>query len=285
MDEKMEGSLYHYTDLNTFSKIVSSGCLKFRSSRYDEIDKSKAKDECWLKKNEEQILRHICQTEGKKYEETMSFVPYVICFCKNGVIKKMWQQYGDNNKGIVFKLNSKIIHEFALSVKPEQSRNPDIILPCEYITQEEAEDTEAICKKLKDLYNRRTNITINDYTGDYTESIACLKQSEYNHENEVRYLITNYCYESSNYNDWENDNDNFIKTYEDLTQVIEEEGKSFIYRKFPKESLAGILLGHQTSIEDYNMVKETLQNNGFNLNNIEIRKITERELLTKKKQV
>ena len=264
--------IYHHTIFDVLKKIVQKEGLKFRASRYsnygDEYD--------WIKDKTDCVIQEILSISSQDYKNNvMGYAPYLICFCKENLSKKMWYDYADKNEGIQLGLDKSLCIETSLPDK-----DPAAFIECIYMAEDEVKDKEMLKSAIDELYSHyRVRSKIQD---DLQVCISFIKQKMYEFEREYRYMIPHYHELSISQNrkgdiistEGEDFNDKEFNGYG--IEIIGD--KIYCYQAFPKEALKSITLGYKTTDEQLEDVRKHLKKCGYNLEQISIRKVEEDEL-------
>ena len=264
--------MYHHTSFDVLKRIVNKEGLKFRASRFSNYG-----DEYnWIKGKADCAIQEMLNISSQDYEDNvMGYTPYLICFCKENLSKKMWNDYADKNEGIQLGLDKSLCIETSLPDK-----DPAAFIECIYMTEDEVNDEEMLKSAIDDLYNHyRVRSKIQD---DLQVCISFIKQKMYEFEREYRYMIPHYHTLSMSQNE---KGDIIYIEREDLKDKkfngygIEIIGdKKYCYQVFPKEALKSITLGYKTTDKQLEDVRKHLKECGYNFGQISIRKVEEDEL-------
>lgn len=270
-EEKM-GQIYHHTTFDVLKKIVQKEGLEFRASRYsnygDEYD--------WIKEKADCVVQEICKEKNIDYEKnSMEYVHYIICFCKEHLLKRMWDRYAGYGEGIQIGIDISICYNKSLS-----DENPDTFNECVYMTDEEVSDMERLKTVIQEI-DERSLVETDKKQDDWQINVSFIKQKKYEYEKEYRYMIPYYyasIFSLDNNNLKEDKSVDFDSKIFNRDDIRIDEDKRYCYLSFPKEALKSIILGYKTTDEQLKEVRKYLEDCGYNLGQISIRKVEEAEL-------
>lgn len=266
LKERME-SIYHHTSFNALKSIVTDTGLNFRASKYSNYTNGEYE---WIKDKANVAIQEMCEELGEPFDsDPMEFNPYIICFCKENLSRKMWLNYADRGNGVQIGINKDIVSNSSL-----KERNPDVFVPCVYMAKEESEDKVCVKAAIKHIYDE-CKFESDNYQDDLSVSASCLKQEEFEYEKEYRYMIPKY--------------DHTIISKDEKGEVLEQEIenlenveidgiKKYTYQLFPKEALVSVVLGYSTTDEQLEEVRRYLDDCGYDLGKIRPGRVEEKEL-------
>ena len=238
--------IYHYTDTETFFKILHSEKLEMKASHYSIYGDN---DYAWSKEQVEPFIEELCKEKSIEYDNELFFDPYVISFSKF-LSEAMWRMKGHYHKGIAIEFHENIIHKFAL-----RDINPYVFMECGY--------QKDIINWLRCSYEECYPCpTINDYQDDLMLISACYINQKYKDQKEYRFLEPYRCTEYFCYAPNCEDNCKFSNDEIDSTE-------HFI--AFPKEALAGVIVGYHNSKEIVERMQRALKYKAFDLSKVNIR--------------
>lgn len=195
-------------------------------------------------------IKELCNENSTvEYYEELFFDPFIISFSKM-LSEDMWKMKGRNHRGIAIEFHKDVIHKFSL-----RDRNPYVFMECGY--------DKDIKQWLKRSYEENYPCpTVNDYQDDLMLISACYINPAYKKQNEYRFLepyrrIEHCCYDPFS-------EDNCKCSIDDIDYK-----EHFI--SFPKEALAGVIIGHKNSDDVVGHMQRALKYKGYDLSNINIR--------------
>ena len=258
--------LHHYTDAGAVNGILSQEGLKFRATRFSNLNDSM--EFRWIDEKISPDKEKLSQQFGLTYDPDSHVYPYVICFCDLDDDLLMWKLYGKGCRGFMLTLDYDIIAEFAKNPYGD-GNNPDVLQGVAYAD-------EADWLKKFDTANRMYRQSNGgDHSGDLDEVAALIKREIYSHENETRYMRA--LHDTVKF---EGGNGTIKEMYdgEDL-QDLKFRGKDdgivpYLEIVFPKDALKKITIGSDLNFEvQRSALQLLLAQNGYNGVEIEQSKV------------
>ena len=238
--------VYHYTKLKYLQDIIKpDGCIWLaRYYKYFSL-----KDYEWIRNEAHPIIEEICKERKWWYDPNFPmYKPYIISFCKSIDSQYMWKYFGDNGKGINIVVDEIVLEENATL----QSKTPALLIPCEYINPKWTKNK--LKEKILKIAESKTVAELQDDDRLLYSAIGILNNS-YWKQKEIRYVTIENRVSSIN---WENSNVKVVP----FVLPRNEWGK---FIPFPKELIKGIILGRETTEEQFKDVTNYLIKSGYKI--------------------
>ena len=215
-------------------------------------------------------VKEICQEQkGTFDDDSMSFNPYIICFCKEGLSEKMWSNYAEENRGIQISVDADMLLKHSMS-----DHNPDVFVKCAYITEEESENNACVKSAINHIYAEYK--IESDFQDDLQVCASCIKQKKFEYEKEYRYMIPHY-------NEFhvsldKNGKAVFSEENENNKNIEVNGNQKYCHKYFPKEALVNVKLGYFTTDEQQEKVRQYLIDSGYDIGRICVEKVKKENL-------
>lgn len=261
-------TLYHHTSFDAFESIVTHNGLNFRASRYSNYTNGEYE---WIKDKAYTAVKEMCREHRASFDnDPLGFNPYIICFCEEGLSKKMWDSYVNEGYGIQIGVDADELLNKSL---PDQ--NPDVFVKCTYISEEESEDNTCLKRAINQIYDGYK--AESDFQDDLLLCASCIKQKEFEYEKEYRYMIP--CYNEIHASLDKNGEVVFSEEMENNQNVEANGDRKYRYKSFPKETLVSVRLGYSMTDEQLEKVRQYLINSGYDIERICIGRVEKKLLL------
>lgn len=239
--------LYHYTSLQNLNNIVKPNSLIWRARYYKYFNK---KDYEWIRNDAQPIVQEICNEHNWQFDPDFQvYRPYIISFCKSHNSKYMWKYFGDDGHGINLVINEDILRKEATLL----SKIPSLIVPCEYIKTRWTRS--GLKKRILAIAESKSLQDCQDDDKMLFATVGLLK-NHYWPQKEIRYVTIEQKIAEIDYKD----GGAVVTPYE----VPENKYDKFI--PFPKELLNGVILGKETSQQDFDNASYYLISCGYSPN-------------------
>ncbi len=249
----MNDLIYHYTSIEGLLGVVQKERINLWATRYNFLNDPL--EYVFAKQNVEPLLSKLSIKENKRFDPEMHMYPYIVSFCEVDDNLNMWRLYGNNGYGFVLGFERSTLEEMAL-----QEANT-----LQIVSYTNTANIENIIIATRDTYYKTKE---SDNIIDYYDICSLIKREDYEHEHEIRYLISNY--------------DSFDFKQGKLTRDSEDYSKikhrcsnrgiiPYIELELPKNTLKSITLGYKLDFDTQkDSVEKYLQSNGYE--NIEYHK-------------
>lgn len=236
--------IYHFTDTETFFKIVKNDNLEFKASHYSLYKK---KDYDGNIEMLTPVIKELCKEANVEFDPDLKFDPYIISFSTE-INQKLWRDFGKNHNGIVLELDENIIRQHSL-----KDCNPDVFMKCGYAPPD---IKQWLIKSYCEGY---LCPTINNLQDDLMLISACYLKKRYKRQNEYRYMEAFHC--PCGHID--------INGKIDIKNSDVKETEHFLF--FPKEALLGAIIGNKNKKNIKEKMFKHLKYRDYDLSKISIR--------------
>ena len=258
-------TICHYTSIcNDFEPILSSilhpGWIDLRATYYQKFDTD---DYMWVKKYKDTIVQEICEEQKQIYiNNSFDFKPYIISFCTNSDSEYMWEEYGNQHRGIMFEFDKDTLrktHHNKIFDEPS-SVELECFCPCLYVDDKDGEpNLSDIKSSLLETANRIDDRGEGDWNFQNKLELAMnavKKKKPFEKEEEWRYINLYPVACMATYNPQSKD-------LCDITEPDAPRSEWYKHILFPKNSLIGVTVGSKVSDYNFQSVINYVKKCGF----------------------